>query len=131
MVLAAHRLTAVAFDRAIHGRRKGIWKDGEEVGEEYVPSDRLLMFLLAHFDPMRYGKLSGIIPFNVRNPLETAAEELPICLDEIADQPRRADEDQHEWFGPIQRLRAAAARAAAEDASEPTRARTRRGATFQ
>jgi len=53
--VAVNRLTALAFERAIHGTPRGIWHKGERVGEEYVPSDRLLAFLLQRLDRRRFG----------------------------------------------------------------------------
>lgn len=52
--LAVGRLSALAFDRAIHGRIEQIYRDGDLVGEKRVPSDRLLMWLLARLDPKRF-----------------------------------------------------------------------------
>ena len=52
--LAVGRLSALAFDRAINGRIEQIWHNGELVAEKRVPSDKLLMWLLARLDPARY-----------------------------------------------------------------------------
>lgn len=52
--LAVGRLSALAFDRAIHGRIEQVYHDGELVGEKRVPSDRLLMWLLSRLDPRRF-----------------------------------------------------------------------------
>ena len=52
--LAVGRLSALAFDRAIHGRIEQVYRDGELVGEKQVPSERLLMWLLARLDPKRF-----------------------------------------------------------------------------
>lgn len=41
--LAVGRLSALAFDRAIHGRIDQVWQEGELVAEKRVPSDRLLI----------------------------------------------------------------------------------------
>jgi hypothetical protein len=53
--LAATRLAAIAFDRAINGRAERFYKDGELVMERRLPSDRLLTWLLSHLDPARFG----------------------------------------------------------------------------
>ena len=45
--LAVGRLSALAFDRAIHGRVEQVFEDGVLVSEKRAPSDRLLMWLLA------------------------------------------------------------------------------------
>lgn len=52
--LAVGRLSALAFDRAIHGRTEQLWRDGVLVMEKRLPSDRLLMWLLARLDPRRF-----------------------------------------------------------------------------
>lgn len=52
--LAVGRLSALAFDRAINGRTEQVWQQGELVAERRVPSDRLLMWLLARLDPRRF-----------------------------------------------------------------------------
>ena len=52
--LAVGRLSALAFDRAIHGRVEQVYHQGELVGEKRVPSERLLMRLLSRLDPERF-----------------------------------------------------------------------------
>ncbi|MBS0502196.1 MAG: hypothetical protein JSS55_00030 [Proteobacteria bacterium] len=52
--LAVGRLSALAFDRAIHGRTEQVYQDGALIAEKRVPSDKLLMWLLARLDPRRY-----------------------------------------------------------------------------
>lgn len=52
--LAVGRLSALAFDRAIHGRTEQVWVHGELVEERRLPSDRLLTWLLARLDPRRF-----------------------------------------------------------------------------
>lgn len=53
--LAVGRLSALAFDRAINGRTEQVYHDGALVAEKRMPSDKLLMWLLARLDPKRYG----------------------------------------------------------------------------
>lgn len=52
--LAVGRLSALAFDRAINGRTEQVWQQGDLVAEKRVPSDKLLMWLLARLDPRRF-----------------------------------------------------------------------------
>ncbi|HEX8642626.1 MAG TPA: hypothetical protein VF702_01790 [Allosphingosinicella sp.] len=52
--LAVGRLAALAFDRAIHGATHQVWHEGILVAERKVPSDKLLMWLLARLDPRRF-----------------------------------------------------------------------------
>ncbi len=53
--IATVRLTALAWERAVHGTPDRIYKDGVLVAERRKPSDKLLMWLLAHHDPVGYG----------------------------------------------------------------------------
>lgn len=46
--LATLRLTTIAFERAVKGTVREIWRDGECVSEMRAPSDKLLMFLLSN-----------------------------------------------------------------------------------
>jgi hypothetical protein len=85
--LAVGRLSALAFDRAIHGRLEQIYKDGELVAERRVPSERLLMWLLARLDPKRFA-----MPWEKRgdepaDPQADAAAALPGLLSALADTP--------------------------------------------
>lgn len=52
--LAVGRLSALAFDRAIHGRIEQVYHDGQLIGEKRVPSERLQMWLLTRLDPKRF-----------------------------------------------------------------------------
>ena len=56
--LASVRLTALAWERAVHGSVERYYKNGELVGERRKPSDRLLMWLLRHHDPVGFGWLN-------------------------------------------------------------------------
>lgn len=49
--LATVRLTTVAFERAVKGTVRELWRGGERVAETRAPSDKLLMFLLQHLLP--------------------------------------------------------------------------------
>lgn len=52
--LAVGRLSALAFDRAIHGSIQQVYRDGDLIAERQAPSERLLMWLLARLDPKRF-----------------------------------------------------------------------------
>ena len=71
LVFASQRLTAIAFERAINGVVEETVSNGEIVTLRRYPHG-LLTFLLKSFDPTRYGKLSGITPFEVLDPREQA-----------------------------------------------------------
>ena len=51
LMKAAQRLTAVAFERAIAGTPRTIWREGRIVAQTSIPSDRMLMFLLRSLNP--------------------------------------------------------------------------------
>ena len=85
--LAVGRLSAIAFDRAINGRTEQVWQEGMLVAEKRLPSDRLLMWLLARLDPRRFAA-----PWEVRkdgepDPQAQARESFPALLDALPDTP--------------------------------------------
>lgn len=81
------QLVDVAFERALVGRKRTIFYKGEAVAEEDVPSDRLLMWLLTHYDRSRFGNLSGLLPCHIPDPVGEARGELPGLLDALVDHP--------------------------------------------
>ena len=85
IALAARRLTSIAFERAIKGRARPIVAKGEIVGEEHVPSDQLLMFLLRHHDPQRYGDFLGFKRREQADPPRDAGDALPRLLAGLTD----------------------------------------------
>jgi hypothetical protein len=83
--LSVGRLSAIAFDRAIHGRVEQVYRDGELIGERRVPNDRLLTWLLARLDPKRFA-----LPWEQRgdaDPQAVAVASFPALLDGLADVP--------------------------------------------
>lgn len=91
--MASARLVAIAFDRAIHGSVEQIYKDGQLVAERRKPSDRLLMWLLSHHNPVTYGWLSrpqATAPHGSYYPLYWARKQLPGALEQIVDIPDAA-----------------------------------------
>jgi len=83
--LAAGRLAAIAFDRAIHGRIEQVYHSGDLVGERRVPSDKLLMWLLSRLDPRRFA-----LPWEQRGDADPQAEAVAGfegALDGLTDTP--------------------------------------------
>jgi hypothetical protein len=83
--LAVGRLSALAFDRAIHGRVEQVWQSGELVAEKRAPNDKLLMWLLARLDPRRFAA-----PWELRgdpgaDPQAEARQSFPALLDALGD----------------------------------------------
>ncbi|MEA3014414.1 MAG: hypothetical protein QOD42_2959 [Sphingomonadales bacterium] len=85
--LAVGRLSALAFDRAIHGRTEQVWQDGNLVAEKRLPSDRLLMWLLARLDPRRFAAPWELRKDGAADPQAEARESFPALLDALADTP--------------------------------------------
>ena len=85
--LAVGRLSALAFDRAIHGRVDQVWQRGELVAEKRVPSDRLLMWLLARLDPRRYAAPWELRKDDPADPQTDARQAFPGQLDALTDAP--------------------------------------------
>jgi hypothetical protein len=83
--LAVGRLSALAFDRAIHGRIEQVYRDGELIGEKRVPSDRLLMWLLARLDPHRFAFPWERGKDDKTDPQAEAQRAFPALLDELTD----------------------------------------------
>jgi hypothetical protein len=67
--MAVGRLSPLAFDRAINGRVEQVYQDGVLVAERRVPSDKLLMWLLARLDPKRFA-----MPWEQRGDSDPQAE---------------------------------------------------------
>lgn len=75
----------MAFDRAIHGRTEQVWHEGTLVAEKRVPSDRLLMWLLACLDPRRFAAPWELRKDGVLDPQAEAREAFPARLDALTD----------------------------------------------
>jgi len=83
--LGAGRLAPIAFDRAINGRIEQVYRDGELIAERRVPSDKMLMWLLARLDPKRFA-----LPWEQRgdaDPQAEAANAFSGILDSLGDTP--------------------------------------------
>ena len=98
LTLAADRLLTMAFERAVYGTIRQVWQRGECVGEERVPSDKLLMFLIRHLDPMRFGRLSGLMQADVPDPRDTARAAFPELADQLVDSDAEAEPLREEHF---------------------------------
>lgn len=83
--LAVGRLSALAFDRAINGRTEQIWEKGELVIEKRLPSDRLLMWLLARLDPRRFAAPWEVRQDAAADPQTAARAAFPTQLETLTD----------------------------------------------
>jgi hypothetical protein len=59
LAMAAQKLTALAYDRAVYGGLRQVWRDGELVAQSRVPSDQMLMFLLRSLAPHQFGEVNA------------------------------------------------------------------------
>ena len=83
--LAVGRLSALAFDRAIHGRIEQVYHQGELVGEKRVPSERLLMWLLSRLDPKRFALPWERDKGSAADPQAEAQAAFPALLDNLSE----------------------------------------------
>lgn len=83
--LAVGRLSALAFDRAIHGRVEQVYHEGNLVGERRVPSERLLMWLLARLDPRRFAAPWERRANDLSDPQAEAQQAFPALLGALTD----------------------------------------------
>jgi hypothetical protein len=83
--LAIGRLSALAFDRAINGSIEQVWQQGELVAEKRMPSDKLLMWLLARLDPRRFGAPWEARKEGAPDPQAEAHQAFAGLLDALAD----------------------------------------------
>ena len=83
--LAVGRLSALAFDRAIHGRVEQVYHQGELVGEKRVPSERLLIWLLSRLDPTRFALPWERDKDSAADPQAEAQATFPALLEGLTD----------------------------------------------
>jgi hypothetical protein len=83
--LAVGRLSALAFDRAINGRVEQVWQEGVLVAEKRLPSDRLLMWLLARLDPRRFAAPWELRKDGAADPQAEARDRFPSLLGALDD----------------------------------------------
>ena len=84
LLVATGRLASIAFDRAIKGTTREMWKDGELVAEVRAPSNRMVMFLLSKLDARRFGAFAGMA-VSTPDPLVAARTGLGDALDRLVD----------------------------------------------
>ncbi|URW74560.1 hypothetical protein M9980_08205 [Sphingomonas donggukensis] len=89
-------LADIAIERAREGVPVPVFWKGEQVGEKRWYNDRLLMFILRHHLPRRYGALAAL-PTGTRHPDTIAREEAAAAQTEAAQtEADRAEADQAE-----------------------------------
>lgn len=98
--LAATRLAAIAFDRALHGRSERIYKDGELMMERKIPSDYLLTWLLSRLDPLQFGSPSAkALAAAAGDPRETCRTSLPDLTAALTDiAPDECETDHADYI---------------------------------
>jgi hypothetical protein len=87
------RLTDIAIERAIEGVPIPVFHKGEQVGERRWYNDRLLMFVLKHHQPERYGKPAPLPP-GTKHPdtiAREAAAACPACRQRAEEDAKQAE----------------------------------------
>jgi hypothetical protein len=90
LMVAAGRLTAIAFERAVLGTPREIWRGGQLIAETSIPSDKMMMFLLQHLLPSTFGG-KGLGQQSVEQRMADARFTLPDSLDALCDVPGDVD----------------------------------------
>jgi len=98
--LAATRLAAIAFDRALHGRSERFYKDGELVMERKMPSDYLLTWLLSRLDPLQFGSPSAkALAAATGDPRQASRNSLPDLTAGLTDiSPEDCETDHADYI---------------------------------
>nr|WP_315383031.1 hypothetical protein [uncultured Sphingomonas sp.] len=90
------RLGDIALERAIDGVPVPVFYKGEQCGEKRWYNDRLLMFILRHRNPQKYGAPAALPP-GTRHPDTVAREEspapCPVCARRKAEYMALAEPD--------------------------------------
>ena len=94
LMIASRRLNSLALDFAVHGLPETVWKNGEVVATRRRPSEKLLMFLLTHLDPLHFGALSR--SQTASSPRVVAARTLPKLTSTFRDLPDESGPDGSE-----------------------------------
>ncbi|MFQ3667179.1 MAG: hypothetical protein SNJ79_14305 [Sphingomonadaceae bacterium] len=94
---AGGRLLSHAFERALKGGCRRVWKGGELAIEETNPSDRLLMWLIGRIGPAPFRSAGGTAPLP---DAAAIAAEVAHFTDELPDAPALANEDLFETPEP-------------------------------
>ncbi|MGL6043577.1 MAG: hypothetical protein ACRC1J_06600 [Sandaracinobacteroides sp.] len=94
---AGGRLLSHAFERALKGGCRRVWKDGELTIEEQNPSDKLLMWLIARIGPAPFRTGTAETPLATTAQIEAELERL---TDALPDQPGITNADFHQQIDP-------------------------------
>lgn len=84
LLTSTGRLLGLAFERATHGVPRDVWRNGELILQTRAPSDKLLIFLLTHLMPKRFGPVAAEMRGLV-DPVGSAHRALPARLAQLTD----------------------------------------------
>ncbi len=90
LMTASYRLLGVAFERALNGTPRTIWKGNSIAYETQVPSDKLLMYLLRHLHPALFAEQADTGTRAAAIAARAAA--YPAAMAALADTEVEADE---------------------------------------
>lgn len=84
LLVATGRLVAIAFERAIVGTPREIWRGGKLIAEMSIPSDKIMMFMLQRLLPLIYGQ-NGPGNGRIEAQIAHARAALPTTLGALTD----------------------------------------------
>lgn len=97
--MAARPAAAKLYEYALDGMTETVWRDGEIVYRRRRPSEKALIFLLSHLDPVRYGRPPAATTW--KDPdgelIDTVAETADLFdgyLENLRDLPPEAPEEE-------------------------------------
>lgn len=97
--MAARPAAAKLYEYALDGMTETVWRDGEIVYRRRRPSEKALIFLLSHLDPVRYGRPPAATTWKDRHGelIDTVAETADIFdgyLENLHDLPPEEPEEE-------------------------------------
>ena len=97
--MAARPAAAKLYEYALDGMTETVWRDGEIVYRRRRPSEKALIFLLSHLDPVRYGRPPAATTWKDLDGelIDTVAETADLFddyLDDLRDLPPEAPEEE-------------------------------------
>jgi hypothetical protein len=103
--MAARPAAAKLYEYALDGMTETVWRDGEIVYRRRRPSEKALIFLLSHLDPVRYGRPPAATIWKDMDGevIDTVAETAALFegyLENLRDLPREAPDEEEAGASP-------------------------------
>lgn len=93
LVMATVHLTDLAYHRAVNGVIEETRRDGDVLIQKRRYSDKLLMFLLTHMRPHKFGHLQGLTQAVIPDFTKNASQVMPDLMRRFTDEYTGADID--------------------------------------